>query len=497
MVTAKRKNPFSQSQPVENSAKRQRSLDLDLNSEDTMFQLLNSTETKVEKNIEAPLSQPYHLPEVAQPELEPVKEPKSFIPIDWSIKSRLRFIAKTHIAGTNLKTNQESSGMTSFVRCLDLERNETDLDISPGAKFHQGTLYWQHPSLPWLTLYPRNSRGNHGFQLGEVESKSLMNDWAASFQSLFQLVRARQCPYFYVCANTFTVLFRAAGIGGRVETHAILTPTSRGFRAALRQEDIEFTMPLKKMANLEVNRSADSSSLKSLNTSFSNSSEDATQQMPEEESEDEDEEEWLEKLGVAAEEIKRINDRNRRKKQTAECEDDFSEQSLVYIEGADCHALFNFLLNSKSTVAKIGRLANIPPTLLAPVAFKGATLRNLSVRSSKVRVDGEDYSSMELKGVILPHVLPYLSNLLVETKDRFTATITTYPTTLPLTRAAIQLSESADDKTELGNAVFDQENLSNCGLQAFIVKAMCRTGPGSLEVLDKMWYVKEDGGYFY
>lgn len=66
--------------------------------------------------------------------------------------------------------------------------------------------------------------------------EALYNEWSESFRSLFHLLRARQCPYFYVCANNFTVLFRAAGICGIPEAHALLSPTTRGFRLLLKQE---------------------------------------------------------------------------------------------------------------------------------------------------------------------------------------------------------------------------------------------------------------------
>lgn len=59
-----------------------------------------------------------------------------------------------------------------------------------------------------------------------------------------------------------------------METHALLTPTSRGMRAALKQEDIEFTMPLKKSPDKQdMNRSGESG-ISVNNGSFSNSSED-------------------------------------------------------------------------------------------------------------------------------------------------------------------------------------------------------------------------------
>jgi len=68
---------------------------------------------------------------------------------------------------------------------------------------------------------------------------ALNTDWCNSFRSLFHLLRVRQCPYFYVCANAFTVLFRAAGICGIPEIHALVTPTTRGFRQSLKQEGKE------------------------------------------------------------------------------------------------------------------------------------------------------------------------------------------------------------------------------------------------------------------
>lgn len=60
-----------------------------------------------------------------------------------------------------------------------------------------------------------------------------------SLRSLHQLLRVRQCPYFYVCGPTFTCLFRAAGVAGISQAHALITPTTRGFREAMRNEGKE------------------------------------------------------------------------------------------------------------------------------------------------------------------------------------------------------------------------------------------------------------------
>lgn len=112
-------------------------------------------------------------------------------------------------------------------------------------RFHRCCLTWQHPSLPWLELFPRsagkvrtNLTNNATIMNNPCIKDALYKEWSESFRSLFHLLRARQCPYFYVCANNFTVLFRAAGICGISEAHALLTPTTRGFRQFLRQEGI-------------------------------------------------------------------------------------------------------------------------------------------------------------------------------------------------------------------------------------------------------------------
>lgn len=68
-------------------------------------------------------------------------------------------------------------------------------------------------------------------------------EWVDSFRSAFQLLRTRQCPYFYIFANQFTCLFSAAGTQGLECLQVYVTPSTRGFREALQKEGIEFTLP--------------------------------------------------------------------------------------------------------------------------------------------------------------------------------------------------------------------------------------------------------------
>jgi len=102
-----------------------------------------------------------------------------------------------------------------------------------------------------MSLFPRDSRtpvtsptasGNIG--MDPHISSSLFHDWCENFRSLFGLLRARQCPFFYVCTHQFNVLFRAAGIGGVEEIHALMTPTTKGLRDILRRDGKKLTIKI-------------------------------------------------------------------------------------------------------------------------------------------------------------------------------------------------------------------------------------------------------------
>ena len=53
---------------------------------------------------------------------------------------------------------------------------------------------------------------------------------------------------------------------------------------------------------------------------------------------------------------------------------------MALVEGVECQSLLNYLLNAKLVAGK----DQLPPTLLAPVAYHGATLRSLRVRAGQV-----------------------------------------------------------------------------------------------------------------
>lgn len=287
----KRKNPFLKNGDCKRP-KIESSPVFEESDDQTLFKLLSYNTLTVDNQITSFSNIPCTNSEVcASIELVKAQE-KKWIPIDWSLKHKMRLLSlKPFPWNQKLKISEEASAITAFTRCLD-SNTGTTLDISPNAKFYQCCLYWQQPSLPWLTLFPRNTSSSqvlcNGLSVNSIMKESLQKAWSDSLRSLFQLIRTGQCPYFYACANNFTVLFRAAGICGFSDVHAVITPTTRGFRKLLKQEDIEFSMPLS-------------------NKSESDSNYALTDVCIEENEHDAVDDNWLKSLGVNDDDIKQFS----------------------------------------------------------------------------------------------------------------------------------------------------------------------------------------------
>ena len=174
-------------------------------------------------------------------------EASESLPLDWSLKSKVRFTSSKSFnwCGT-LKTRDEGQGLLNFVRCQTKECDSVDeslensINVYPSS-FCSFTKVWMHPSLPWLELFPRKSAdGKSGskrdLQITNEIASSLHSDWVSSFRSVFNLVRVGFCPYFYLVGIQNTMLFRAAEINRDGALQVLITPTTKGFRDALRNE---------------------------------------------------------------------------------------------------------------------------------------------------------------------------------------------------------------------------------------------------------------------
>ncbi|XP_067000489.1 protein downstream neighbor of son homolog [Anabrus simplex] len=548
-VAEKRKNPFRcqlSKRLKEDEKTGVISSELDSSCDNTLFQLLTANtfpqrnSGNLQTSFTSILSKLQEENVSIQDQTHPIG--KKYIPVDWTLKTKIRFMSLKPFAwNLKLKTCEEASGITGYVRCLNSclspeKRTSCSLDTSPNARFHQCCLVWQYPSFPWLTLFPRtagriSSTASSLLASDPQVKECLHREWGENFRSLFQLVRALQCPYFYVCANNFTCLFRAAGIGGLTDIHALLTPTTRGFRQLLKDEDVVFSMPLKKSRNLSKRLSSESNSdtgydtLDSINddqsvsNTWPSAEKDSKDQTGDDgdDDDDENEDEWLQSMGIAEDEIRKLNTQQAKVTYNKEREVDKSPESLIYVEGIEAQALFNFLLNCKSTVASTGPLAGVPPTLLAPVAFRGATLRSLTVRQSIVKVESESFHSIEVRGPILPHTIHNLCGLMRQSQDEFSATFAHVESTRSFS-IAVNLAESIAEmngsqdseasptkqgvtkpgahtptKTPAWN-VLSKENLSDCGLHSSLIETFCCPDMSRTQVVDSLKY-NSDGTY--
>lgn len=377
-------------------------------------------------------------------------------PLDWSLKSRARLSSPSTFGWTqHLSTVEEASAITGGVRCLSLSRGRHCLNTSLRAQFHAAGLYWQHPSLP-VPLFPRYSHSSMrsspssvgpSLSLSPDMQRALHSDWMSSLQSVYQLVKARQCPYFYLLGPSFTCLFRAAGVGGTQELSALLTPSTSGLRTALKREDVEFTLPLYKPKQEEAEEGG----------------------VPESDSTTE----FLESLGIEADSLPGLSNpapKNRLAAGQGSANNiDGRTESLVLVEGVECQSLLNYLLNAKLTLGQ--GAGALPPTLLAPVAFHGASLRSVKVRQSVIPGRGHTpgHHHIELTGPILPSAVQTMVRLAATNNTHYTVTLHTVEDTVSFCKV--------QPKGGLAPSAFASASLGDCGLSSELLETF--TSPTS------------------
>ncbi|NXX96434.1 DONS protein, partial [Centropus bengalensis] len=385
----------------------------------------------------------FYLP-AAVPEVP--SSPRHEFPADWSIKTRLLFMSSQPFTwAEHLKAQEEAQGFVQHCRAtattLPRSVQEPKLSTELRCTFQQSLVYWLHPSLPWLQLFPRIGADRKlagkaaPWSQDEALQQVLMSDWSVSFTSLYNLLKAKLCPYFYVCTYQFSVLFRAAGLAGSDVITAVISPTTRGLREAMRNEGIEFSLPLveesrARKQNPEVNLEAEAAD----NLKVGDSPGDGENPAPSDDDDDDESFSWLEEMGVQDKVKKPDAISIKLRKEKHEVQVDHKPESLALVQGTNTFTLLNFLINCKSLVAAAGTQAGLPPTLLSPVAFRGGTMQTLKARSVNARTRvGSAYKnifSLEVVGPVMPHSLHSLAVLLASAqRGAFSATLYTHEPT--------------------------------------------------------------------
>ncbi|XP_041354100.1 protein downstream neighbor of Son-like [Gigantopelta aegis] len=358
------------------------------------------------------------------------------LPIDWSLKVKARVTSSSSLAWcTQVKTLEEAQGVTAHVHC-------TDQFISGEEKvaFLSYCHHWVHPNLPWLPVFPRIVSdvriSTSSMSLPSEIQCALHKDWMASFSSVFHQLRSEMCPYFYMCTHQFTVLFCAPGVHGE-SMSALLSPTTRGFREALHNEGILFTMPNLDKSQKDSPGCRDPDKLADITEEDTHNiclqSPDDDGICPDDDGispdddcdvlhTDEGASVWLESMGLDKKHFPSLDPGKVKLQREGFRQVDSRPQSLVFVEGDQVQALFNFLLNCRTCTATSGPQAGLPPTLLSPVAFRGATLKPNMVRwssSKMINSSGlkKEQHILEICGPLLPHHVLNLTALLRRTQN--------------------------------------------------------------------------------
>ncbi|XP_063161478.1 protein downstream neighbor of Son [Candoia aspera] len=438
-----------------------------------------------------------------------LSSPSYEFPADWSIKTRLLFTSSQSFAwADHLKAQEESQGYIQHCRAtlinLPQSIQEPKLSRELRCAFQQTLVYWLHPFFPWLPLFPRIGADrkmvgkSHPCDFNEELQQMFMSEWSLSFTSLYNLLRAKLCPYFYVCAYQFTVLFRAAGLAGSDMITALISPTTKGLREAMKSEGIEFELPFQ-----EIGQKKFSAAASALETELEKDTEitgNETEEEPgmsggdgDDDDDDDDDEEggflWLVEMGVAGKIKKPDTISTKFCKEKNEIKMDHRPESVVLVKGTNTFTLLNFLINCKSLVASAGPQAGIPPTLLSPVAFRGATMQTLKARSVNVRTQVhshyKDLFSLEIVGPIMPHCLHSLSMLLKSAQNgTFSALCYTHEPTAVL-------NTGISDKQHIKKESLIKD-LCNCGLHPNTLDQLTRNstlGKSSIRLLEMNDYL--------
>lgn len=159
------------------------------------------------------------------------------------------------------------------------------------------------------------------------------------------------------------------------------------------------------------------------------------------------------------------------------------------VEGVEVNALYNFLINCKSATSLTGPFADIPPTLLSPVAFHGASLNSLKIRENRVHTDDAAYHSFELSGPILPSILHNLFEI-CPPEHNMTITFNTLKNTESLSKLISRDRKS--DVINMGAVVFRKENLSDCGLLPKVLKHFCIPDSGHMANVECLKYQSDN-----
>ena len=164
-------------------------------------------------------------------------------------------------------------------------------------------------------------------------------------------------------------------------------------------------------------------------------------------------------------------------------------KSLARVDGImNCQTLLGLFINMrKICVSNSGPLSGIPPTLLSPIAFHGATLTPIGVKQ-KICDESRSHNlvSIDLIGPILPHTLYGLTSLFGRlcsnsVGSNLTMVRSSMRTHDQSASFSLELAQQHNGHSKSGqlsgdsvvNPTFAVENLEESGLDKRFLTAIC------------------------
>lgn len=286
--------------------------------------------------------------------------------VDFSLKRRVRFLCAGPLA---------SFEWTKYATRRDKR----------GREFLQAIEYAVHPGKETPPL-----KTNGGFVPDALREffVTRQRDWEEAFSGLFSMYMDKTSEdevHFYLQCGSFTVLFAQNGStdDGVRDYRAIISPSSRSFRASLQKHDIPFAMP-----------HVPGGAIDHLD----------------------EEVDVLQELKLLQETGETSGSRGQTRLRRRSSKDMSGAKSTLHVTGEwAVHGLFDFLLNVR--FEKVGVHIFDLPTLLCSRPFKHATVRSLEiVRNAETFVGGKEYHALELEGPVLPLAVGALVRLFSTTQ---------------------------------------------------------------------------------
>lgn len=330
---------------------------------------------------------------------------------DWTLRTKLNL----RFPNNGCQNWSQSSTTTHKRHSGNLMDEDTpskvnDKTISLEAIKNAATVY-QHPYLPWQPLFPRKRTYKMAGSMPDASKqeaqlavsqhpgamKAMFQAWCESVDDLVNLLIDGKCPFFYLCSDLNTMLFKKATSYHDVQV--FITPLSMDLGIKLTKHGIEYKCDIDKdiRDNIE-NTDTNSCNSRNLNNNNSNSQSDFNTSSSQQNTmsiqcsapattNDEDEElgvteddianesqlDWLNKSG--------ITDLDFRSKsqyslpETKKAIPGRTAYTIGLVEGSDnIRKFIRFLqTDKKSIIYNIGEFKSIPPTLISPREFRLST----------------------------------------------------------------------------------------------------------------------------